>query len=400
MTARNYSNTSTEAALSGSITSGDTTFSLTSYSGFPSVPYTAAIDRGTASEEIVLITADSSGTVTATRGYDGTTAKSHSASAQFLHVVVAKDYEEANDHINASAAVHGLAGTVVGTSDTQTLTNKTLTAPTISGPTVTGTATMGSATLSGTINVTGFSALAHGSFSGNITVSGTTGLTGALSGTTATFTGTVGVATATAAGHAVQKSVTDALDTRLDTAEATLAAASASAGNSTLVLRDGSGNFATDAITLTDTPTADGHAARKDYVDSTISARGTWTILVNSLTSYSTPLNTGGFVDLSGYSDLSVTVPTGRVLDLEYTLPRLISRASGTAQVRLAVDGTVLDATEQGATVELTIPVRLTGSVVGTGAAVNIDVQGFSAGSAGQAAGSTSRGPRLRYRIF
>jgi hypothetical protein len=66
---------------------------------------------------VVLITAVSSSTVTATRGYDGTTPKSHAAGATFTHTTVAKDFDEANAHVNAATGVHGLAGGLVGTTD-------------------------------------------------------------------------------------------------------------------------------------------------------------------------------------------------------------------------------------------------------------------------------------------
>jgi hypothetical protein len=44
---------------------------------------------------------------------------------------VAADFDEANAHVNANSGVHGAAGAVVGTTDTQTLTHKTLTTPVI-----------------------------------------------------------------------------------------------------------------------------------------------------------------------------------------------------------------------------------------------------------------------------
>jgi hypothetical protein len=62
------------------------------------------------------------------------------------HCGTAIDFDEANAHVNASAAVHGLTGTVVGTTDAQTLTNKTLTAPIIGTISNTGTLTLPTST--------------------------------------------------------------------------------------------------------------------------------------------------------------------------------------------------------------------------------------------------------------
>lgn len=61
-----------------------------------------------------------------TRGSDGTAAASHSAGATVKHVASAQDFREPQDHMATSAGVHGITGSVVGTNDSQNLTNKDL----------------------------------------------------------------------------------------------------------------------------------------------------------------------------------------------------------------------------------------------------------------------------------
>ncbi len=53
-----------------------------------------------------------------------------------------------NIGLGTAATMTGPSGTIVGTTDTQTLTNKTLTAPTITSPVITGTTTFGGAVAS------------------------------------------------------------------------------------------------------------------------------------------------------------------------------------------------------------------------------------------------------------
>jgi len=152
---RNFSSTAVETSLQSSIPAqsqgaSNTSFIVASVSGFPSVPFTLIVDPDTSKEEVVTVTSASSTTLTVTRGEDSTQAVAHSAGAVVRHGVSGRDFREEQTHIAArgydadqaildlanQTHVHGLAsgdGSVVGTTKTQTLTNKTLTSPIITG---------------------------------------------------------------------------------------------------------------------------------------------------------------------------------------------------------------------------------------------------------------------------
>ena len=140
MTTRKYSSRSQQTTLTAALSSSATSATVVSGSGLlggvtisAGETFTVVIDPDTALEEIVDVTAVSTNTLTIVRGIDGSSGQAHSAGAVVRHMAVGRDYREANTHIEASSAVHGLTGSVVGTTDTQTLTNKTLTSPTITG---------------------------------------------------------------------------------------------------------------------------------------------------------------------------------------------------------------------------------------------------------------------------
>lgn len=154
-----YSNAAQATTLSGSISAGAASVTVGATTGFPgSFPYVLALDFGAATEELVTVTAAAGTTLTVTRGYGGTSAQTHSLGAVVRHVYNAQDATDFRTHEAATAAVHGVSGTLVGTNDTQTLVNKTLTSPTINGAALSGTVT-GTPTFTGGPSFTTLSAL-------------------------------------------------------------------------------------------------------------------------------------------------------------------------------------------------------------------------------------------------
>jgi hypothetical protein len=204
MTTRKYSSRSQQTTLSGALTSSATTTTVVSGSsllGGVTVSagelFTVVIDPDTALEEIVDVSATSGNTLTIVRAIDGSTGVAHSAGAIVRHMAIGRDYREANTHIEATTG-HGATGAVVGTTNTQTLTNKTLTSPTITG---TG-AIAGTFTGNLTGNVTGSS----GSTTGNaatataLATARTFQLTGDVEASGVTFDGTGNVSLTTVIG--------------------------------------------------------------------------------------------------------------------------------------------------------------------------------------------------------
>jgi hypothetical protein len=116
-------------------------------------------------------------------------------------MAIGRDYQEANDHTEATTG-HGATGAVVGTTNTQVITNKDLTSATntlsTSVVTLTGTQTLTNKTLTSP-TITGTGAIA-GTFTGNLTGN----VTGNVSGTAGSATGNAATATALATGRTFQ----------------------------------------------------------------------------------------------------------------------------------------------------------------------------------------------------
>lgn len=106
--------------------------------GLPSsYPFPMIIDLGkysgtTLYQEVILVTGtptnngNGTWTLPCTRGQDGTTAQSHVTGASIVHGIISADPNDFQTHQNATATVHGVTGSVVGTTQVQTLTNKSL----------------------------------------------------------------------------------------------------------------------------------------------------------------------------------------------------------------------------------------------------------------------------------
>ena len=112
MTTRYYSSTAVPTILSGGVGAGATALTVGSLVGYPTqYPYVVALDWGTATAELVLVTSVASTTLTVTRGYAGTAGLAHSAGASVTHAVTHLDFKEWQDHGDATTNVHGIANT-------------------------------------------------------------------------------------------------------------------------------------------------------------------------------------------------------------------------------------------------------------------------------------------------
>lgn len=141
-----FTNAPVVTTLAAPMSASDTSFTISVSTNWPasaSENFWVTVGAGTTSEERILCSGTSGTTVTVAtsgRGQDGTSASAHNQGDAVWVSWSATDADEANAHVSSSASsasinVHGLASgsSVVGTTDTQVLTNKQLTLPKVTG---------------------------------------------------------------------------------------------------------------------------------------------------------------------------------------------------------------------------------------------------------------------------
>lgn len=116
---RQFQGAAVATTLATGITSGATAINIASATGWPdgsTGPFFAVIDRGLAGEEKILVTARAGTTLDpVTRGQDGTTASAHSSGAAVEHAIVARDVDEANQHVSGTHDPAHTAATISNT---------------------------------------------------------------------------------------------------------------------------------------------------------------------------------------------------------------------------------------------------------------------------------------------
>ena len=97
MALRNYTNNAPQLALTTAVNTSAVTLAVTSTAGYPAAPFTLTLERGTVNQEVTQCTALTGTTFTVVRD---ATPKAHAIGASVEHTSEARDYSEANVHVN------------------------------------------------------------------------------------------------------------------------------------------------------------------------------------------------------------------------------------------------------------------------------------------------------------
>lgn len=123
--ARNYTDTPTASTTLAANFDSDVsaTLTVTSSSGFPAVPFYAAIKRGLSDQQVIEVTGvvGTTWTVTPVSG----SSPNHLSGSPVEHVAPAIHFSNCESHIDATTA-HGSGSAIVGKDQSVTLTNKTM----------------------------------------------------------------------------------------------------------------------------------------------------------------------------------------------------------------------------------------------------------------------------------
>ena len=134
MTVLNYSSIAVAATLTQSVEASDTVFQFSDTTGWANPPFKIIVDEGRSGEEVCIVTNLSAVTGSVLRGQDNTPASHHDVAAPVVHGFSASEFQDANDHMNALADVHGVSGDLVGTKSSQILDRKTFQSTSGSAP--------------------------------------------------------------------------------------------------------------------------------------------------------------------------------------------------------------------------------------------------------------------------
>ena len=328
MTTRKYSSRSQQTTLTGSVTSGATSIAVASASTLlPGITlsggqtYTVVIDPDTALEEILDVTSVSSNLLTVTRAVDGSSAQDHSAGAIIRHMVIGRDLREANTHIETSVGVHGIAASssVVGTVDSQTLSNKTLgSALAAGGFKITGMADPTSAQDAATKNYVDTAGTSQAAAAATSAASAATSANSAATSATSAAASATAASGASASATAAATSATSAAASATAAAtSATSAAASATAAATSATSAAASATTASNsAATASTAATNAGNSATAAATSATsaaasaTSAATSATSAANSLTAITNQTGSGLVRDMGAITDPDTTTST------------------------------------------------------------------------------------------